>query len=42
MSARVTGKGLANREGHHDYDITWPWAHDALTHGMTTVLRLKN
>ncbi len=42
MSGKVTGKGLANREGHHDFDITWPWVNKELAPGMTTVLRVKN
>ena len=35
--------GLANREGHHDFDIVWPWTRPGgLRPGSTAVLRVKN
>ena len=41
------GEGLANLEGHTDFDITWPWARSkggasGLQRGATAVLRVKN
>lgn len=35
--------GLANIEGHHDFDITWPWTRPGrLRRGSTVVLRVKD
>lgn len=36
------GAGLANIEGHADFDITWPWHEGPLVRGATAVLRVKN
>ncbi len=34
---------LANLEGHHDYDVTWPWNRPEGQHpGTTAVLRVKD
>jgi hypothetical protein len=39
----VSPDGLTNLEGHHDYDITWPWVRPGgLRRGSTAVLRVKN
>ena len=38
-----SGHGLANIEGHTDYDIVWPWHRPGgLRRGATAVLRVKN
>ncbi len=35
--------GLQNLEGHHDFDIVWPWERDESQRtGTTAVLRVKN
>ncbi|WP_110180481.1 glycosyltransferase family 2 protein [Nocardioides solisilvae] len=37
------GDGIANLEGHTDYDITWPWRRPGgLRRGATAVLRVKD
>ena len=33
---------LRNREGHADFDITWPWTQGPLEPGLTCVFRVKN
>jgi hypothetical protein len=39
----VGGSGLQNLEGHHEFDITWPWTRPGgLRPGATAVLRVKN
>lgn len=43
MSVPVgSGRGLANIEGHADFDIVWPWQQGPLQRGATAVLRVKN
>ncbi|MGI8646039.1 MAG: hypothetical protein ACR2JD_06955 [Nocardioides sp.] len=43
MSDGGSGIGLASLEGHHDFDITWPWARPGrLRRGSTAVLRGKD
>ena len=35
--------GLTNLEGHHEFDLTWPWASsEPLRRGSTAVLRVKD
>jgi len=42
-AAGATALGLTNREGHHDYDVVWPWTRpEGLRRGSTAVLRVKN
>lgn len=37
------GRGLANIEGHADYDVVWPWTRpDGLRRGATAVLRVRD
>ena len=33
---------IANREGEHAYDVTWPWHDGPLAPGLTCVFRVKN
>lgn len=43
MTAHFRPEGLANLEGHTDFDITWPWTRPGgLRPGATAVLRVKN
>ncbi len=43
MSAAAGSAGLANLEGHTDYDIVWPWTKPGgLRRGSTAVLRVKD
>jgi glycosyltransferase involved in cell wall biosynthesis len=42
-SGAGAGTGIANREGHTDYDIIWPWTRPGgLRPGSTAVLRVKD
>jgi glycosyltransferase involved in cell wall biosynthesis len=42
-SGAGAGTGIANREGHTDYDIVWPWTRPGgLRPGSTAVLRVKD
>ena|GEM_PF-595058 len=42
-SGAGAGTGIANREGHTDYDIVWPWTRPGgLRPGSTAVLRIKD
>ncbi len=39
----ATATGIANLEGHEEYDVTWPWARpEPLALGGTAVLRVKD
>lgn len=43
MSTLSATPGIANIEGHVEFDVVWPWdTGKALHAGMTTVLRVKN
>jgi glycosyltransferase involved in cell wall biosynthesis len=43
VTAHLGRTGLQNLEGHHDFDITWPWTRpEGLRPGSTAVLRVKN
>jgi len=43
MTAHSGPSGLSNREGHTDFDITWPWTRPGgLRAGSTAVLRVKD
>ena len=39
----MSGPDLVNLEGHHEFDITWPWTgRRRLDRGSTAVLRVKD
>jgi len=43
VSVPVTSAGLTNLEGHHEYDVSWPWLRPGgLRAGTTAVLRVKD
>lgn len=42
MTAHGSPTGLHNLEGHHDFDITWPWVGARQRPGTTAVLRIKD
>ena len=40
--ARAGSSDLVNREGRHEYDVSWQWTSGMITPGVTAVLRVRN
>jgi glycosyltransferase involved in cell wall biosynthesis len=38
----VAEPDIRNAEGHHEYDVTWPWRDGPLKPGLTCVFRVRN